>query len=153
MNAFARPVTAAALVLVLAACGSDDSGSDSGNAPAPSSSGSSASTTPTPADETVASVMLRRSGGLKGEPLDRAFVVGHAPPQGFTAAEQEEVIAGAQQLVDAEITLPDVPDNTCCDRYTYVVVIGFADGTSTTYTALDGEGLPGAFSDLLGRLS
>ena len=59
------------------------------------------------------------------------------------------MFAIAQRLVDAGVTLDQLPANTCCDRYTFVVVVGIADGTSTTYTALDGEPMPTVFSSLL----
>ena len=46
-----------------------------------------------------------------------------------------------------------MPANICCDRYVYIVSIQLADGTTKTFTSVDGLNQPKLFGDLLSRLA
>lgn len=154
MKIFSRSVVAASLLAMLCACGStsDDAGSPGGddtstNAPADQDQEDSASSS------TVASVVFRRSGGLKPIEVNRVFSADQTPPKGYTEVDVEKVIGAAQKLVDAGVTIPDMPKDVCCDRFTYEVVVRFADGTATTYTTIDGLEQPPLLASLLGAVS
>lgn len=138
--------------LVLSSCGSDTSA-----ATGPGHSSGTTTTTSTsaakPAGDRVASVVLRRSGGLKPTPVTRVFTAGEAPPKGYTAADLARVLRAAQALVDSNQKLRPLPANTCCDRYVYSVSIKLADGTTRSYSSVDGLNQPHIFQVLLSRLS
>jgi hypothetical protein len=136
-------------VLVLAGCGSTaDQAADS------SANGHSATrSTPQASGDAVVSVSLRRSGGLKPVAVSRVFSAGHAPPQGFSKTDVDKVLRAAQAFVSAAPKIRPVPANVCCDRYLYIVSIELADGTSRTFTSVDGVNQPKLFGDLLSRLA
>jgi hypothetical protein len=140
-----------ACVLVLSGCASqrpgasDDSG---GTTPV------SASTTVTSAPgDSVAAVTLRRSGGLKPVNVMRVFAAGQAPPKGYTAADVDRALGAAQAFLEAGGAVNPVDPNTCCDRYSYQVVISFANGTSTRFITVDGVTQPKPFDTLLRALA
>ena len=145
MRLFATLVCA----VVLAGCGSTaDQAADS------SGGGHSATqSTPQTTGDAVVSVSVRRSGGLKPIAVSRVFSAGHAPPQGFSKADVEKVIRAAQAFVAAAPKIRPVPANICCDRYLYIVSIQLADGTTKTFTSVDGLNQPKLFGDLLSRLA
>lgn len=161
MNIILRTLPAALLLVALAGCGSADD--DAPDSVAQDSSTPSSSTDPSnpggdaPAEDgdssTVVSVSFHRSGGLKPLKVDRTFSTDEAPPEDYSRLDVEKVIASAQKLLDAGVTLPEMPKDTCCDRYTYLIIVGLADGSSTTYTSLDGLQQPPEFADLLSAVS
>jgi hypothetical protein len=137
--------------VVLGGCGSDNApGNRSAGAADTSPAASTSATTP---PDRVASVLLRRSGGLKPIPVTRVFTAGEAPPKGYTAADLARVLRAAQALVDAHQKIRPLPAITCCDRYLYSVSIVLADGTTRSYSAVDGVNQPRIFKVLLSRLS
>lgn len=158
------PAVLAVLVsaAVLGGCGSDSAGTsaDAGTTSSTSSLSSLSSTssgasdaaeTPTEADpDEVVAVSVRRSGGLKGGgDVTVLFSREADPPERFDAEDVDAVLAAAQTVVDDDVQVPAMPANTCCDRYTHVIVVSLADGSSVTYTTLDGMRLPPEMTALL----
>lgn len=138
----------AVLVVVLAGCGSDDASSGGAAAgPGPPA------TTEQGESPTVTSVTYKRSGGKTGGIVRRTFAPGQPPPEGFTAQQLEQAVDQAQVVVDRGAGMPELPANTCCDRYVYTVVIELSDGSAEMFSAVDGARYPAAFDDLLSVLS
>lgn len=81
--------------------------------------------------------------------VDRVFSAGEPPPSGYDDADVNTVMAAARAFVAADEDVSPVPRDTCCDRYTYRVTLGYADGTSKSFTAVDGVRQPKAFELLL----
>jgi hypothetical protein len=138
----------AVLLVALAGCGSDDA-SSGGAAAEP---GPSATTEPG-GSPTVTSVTYQRSGGKAGGTVRRTFAPGQPPPDGFSEQQVEQVVDHAQVVVDGGAAMPELPANTCCDRYVYTVVIELSDGSVETFSAVDGARYPAAFDELLSVLS
>lgn len=178
MKNFSRAVAAlscaVACAVVVGGCGTDTGRSgtnaaDTSTSPTSAADTSAAETssggagaTPAPrqssaiADRSGSSVMAvsyRRSGGLKAMTVSRVFRADAPPPQGFTATEVDGVLEAAQALVAAHAHVMPLPANTCCDRYVYNVTITLADGTTVTFTTVDGLQQPIAFDSLLSRLA
>jgi hypothetical protein len=137
--------------LVLSSCGSDTPAA-TGPAHASDTTTTSASQAK-PAGDRVASVVLRRSGGLKPTPVTRVFTAGQAPPKGYTADDLARVLRAAQALVDTHQKIRPLPVSTCCDRFLYSVAVKMANGTTKTYATVDGLNQPRIFQLLLSRLS
>ena len=80
MKAIARVLATAALAVVIASCGSDEGSGDSRDTVVRDESSATSPSADVPADDAVTSVTLRRSGGLKTDPIERSFVAGEEPP-------------------------------------------------------------------------
>ncbi|MGH3502912.1 MAG: hypothetical protein ACRDQA_18765 [Nocardioidaceae bacterium] len=131
------------------ACGSGTTSVGVSNNPEPSSGPPTQTTsTPTPTSApTVVSVHLRRSGGFQPSKVSRVFAVHQPPPDGFTQQDVRRVLSAAADLKGVDVN--PMPSNTCCDRYSYALVVTWADGSSRTYTTIDGLDQPPAFTRLL----
>jgi hypothetical protein len=140
-------VTVACLV-ALSGCGSGGAGSTRSAGSSSRTSSLPSTTVPT----SVVSVVLHRSGGLKPVAVTRVFTAGSVPPEGFSRADLANVLTAAQALVSADQKVRPLPTTTCCDRYVYRVSIRLSDGTTKTYSSVDGVKQPRAFDDLLSRL-
>jgi len=160
LRALLAPLALVLATGVLAGCGTDstspsaDSESTSSTSTDPTdptdSAGSTDSTDGAESDpDAVVAVSVRRSGGLKGGELDLLFSREGDPPERFDAGDVDAVLAAAQAVVDDDVEVPKLPANTCCDRYTHVIVVSLADGSSLTYTTLDGMRLPPEMTALL----
>jgi hypothetical protein len=138
--------------VVLTGCGSD---TPAGSGPAHSSGTTTAAgaSSAKPAGDRVASVVLRRSGGLKPTPVTRVFTAAEAPPKGYSADDLARVLRAAQALVDSHQKIRPLPASTCCDRFVYSVSIRLNDGTTKSYSTVDGLSQPRIFQVLLSRLS
>jgi hypothetical protein len=137
--------------LVLSGCGSD---TPAGSGPAHSSGTTTTSASQAlPAGDRVASVILRRSGGLKPTPVTRVFTAGQTPPKGYTTEDLTRVLRAAQALADTNQKIRPLPASTCCDRFLYSVSIKLADGSTKSYATVDGLNQPRIFQVLLSRLS
>jgi hypothetical protein len=140
------------VVILLAACGAPASPatfsplvsivSTSTQAPAPSTSNS-------------AVIIYERSGGFAGQTDTwRIFADGHveaATHSNNTAAPAlttAEVNLAAQQIAQAgffDLQGSYLPDNHCCDLYTYRLTVAL-DGKSKTVTTMDGAQQPAALA-------
>ncbi len=92
-------------------------------------------------------VTVRQSGGLKPVETTVVFAADQPPPDGFTEADVAAILKAA-----ADPTLktpPSTPRDTCCDRFVYRISISYPDGTSTTFTTVDGAPMTPAVSRLL----
>jgi hypothetical protein len=145
MRALLRMAAASAAVALLAGCGS---GAGGGGGPERQAS----SSRPDGGSEVVA-VSLHRSGGLKPLPVTRVFAENRPPPHGYTQADVDAALAAADAFVRSGADVGKPPQNTCCDRYTYVVTLTFGDGTSSSYSTVDGVDEPASFERLLDALA
>jgi hypothetical protein len=152
MNTTLRLLVTLLCVAVLCGCASSNP-SGSGGPPASDDTTTAKSTPTAAADERVAAVSFRRSGGLKPVQVTRVFKADSAPPQGFSKADVAAVLRAAQALVSADAKVRPLPKNTCCDKYEYSVSIVLSDGSTRTYQTVDGLNQPRAFDDLLSRLA
>ena len=171
MNPLVRLLAGSALcALVLSGCGQNERARSS----QPTPSVTDATTSATPSDPTpstttpstttpstttpsnggmVASVSLRRSGGLKPVEVHRTFGYQSPPPKGFTLADVRRVLRTAKTFVESGDEPAPMPANTCCDRYIYRVTITLTDGTALTYSAIDVNQQPPTFRALLDALA
>jgi hypothetical protein len=145
-----KPLASIALLAGLAACGSSDpSGTSPSTTPTtPTTPGQSTVTVSPPHDFAEAKqVTVVQSGGLK--PIRKTFVfaMDRPAPDGFTRADVKAVLqaAGNPALKKPQPT----PRDTCCDRYLYRISISYPDGTSTTFTTVEGAPTTPAASRLL----
>lgn len=99
------------------------------------------------------SVTFKRSGGLAPMDETSVFAADEPVPSGRTRQEVRAVLEAASdpQLIDAE--LEPMPKDQCCDRRTYVVSIAWDDGSSRTYTTIDGVEQPQVFEELLTKVA
>jgi hypothetical protein len=136
-------------LVALSACGSaTDSGSPSSTAPDTTATSSS------PGSPAVSSVAFSRSGGLKPVAVSRVFSADQPPPKGYTPADVRRALAAATAFVDSGATIRRVsPVGSCCDRYAYRVTITMADGTSKSFSTVDGVAQPKAFDSLIRALA
>lgn len=93
-------------------------------------------------------VSVVRRGGLRPQTVSLRFADGRVPPDGYTRADVAAVLraAGSGALRYGEAP---APTDTCCDQYVYQVSIGWHDGTSRAFTAVQGAARPAALADLL----
>jgi hypothetical protein len=140
-----------ALLSALAACGSAE---PSGTAPStkptvPSVTVTSPPPTMTPPHDFAAArqVTVMRSGGLKPVKETLVFAMDKPAPDGFTRADVAAVLEAA--AAPALKTPPSPPRDTCCDRYVYRVAIAYPDGTTSTFTTVDGASTTPAVTRLL----
>jgi len=138
--------------LVLSSCGSDTP-AGSGSADSSGATTTTSASPAKPAGDRVASVVLRRSGGLKPTPVTRVFTAGEAPPKGYTTDDLARVLRAAQALADSHQKIRPLPASTCCDRFVYSVTITLANGRTKSYATVDGLNQPRIFKVLLSRLS
>lgn len=99
------------------------------------------------------SVTFKRSGGLAPTDETSVFAADKPVPSGRTRQEVRAVLEAASdpELIEAE--LEPMPKDQCCDRQTYVVSITWDDGSSRTYTSIDGVDQPQVFEELLTKLA
>ncbi len=145
-----KPLAAIALLAAVAACGSTDpSGTSPGTPPTTSTtSGHPTVTVSPPHDFTAArQVTVIQSGGLKPVKKTLVFAHGRAAPEGFTKADVQAVLQAAAD--PALKTAQPTPGDPCCDRYVYRVTISYPDGTSTTFTTVEGAATTPAAKNLL----
>jgi hypothetical protein len=153
-SGFVLPVVTAVAVLALtAACGSEESSPQAGTDTASTHTSSGTTSTSAGDGETQAvQVVLRRTGGLRPTQLTLVYAADTPPPGNATEADVHDVLAAASNpaLHDADMTR--VPKNTCCDRQFYSVTITYADGSTRTFSTLDGLQQPKVFERLLSML-
>jgi hypothetical protein len=93
-------------------------------------------------------VTVIRSGGIRGGEATFVFALDHAPPQGFTSSDVKAVLkAAADPMLKQVTTTP--PGTTCCDRYTYQLTVKYPDGSTHSYSAVQGSHQPAPLAHLL----
>lgn len=123
---------------LLAACGeADPSGTTPGTTQTPTRTTQPGQTMTPPHDFPAAErVTVLRSGGLKPAPRSLVFALDRPAPDGFTRADVAAVLRAA---ADPALKGPmPTPRDICCDQFVYRVSIAYPDGTSTTFTTVDG---------------
>ncbi len=132
------------LLATLAACGSTDPSTHPPDTTREHSVGSATS----PHDFAAArQVTVVQSGGLGVVRHRFVFAMDQPPPDGFTRADVAAVLAAAANPT-LKLAQPD-PGNSCCDRYVYRVSIVYRDGTTTSFTTVDGGPTTPAAAHLL----
>ena len=146
---FLSLVLAAAAVAGCAA--QDPSGGPSDRPTRTSSSGPTTSPEQQSSKQAV-SVTFRLSGGL--EPTDETvvFAAGESLPSGRTKGEVRGVLESASDPELVDVDMEPMPKDQCCDRQTYVISIRWDDGSSRTYTSIDGLEQPQVFEELLTKV-
>lgn len=145
--------------LGMAACGSSTSGTEAQRplTTEPTSTGldpqPTSSSPPPTSGASAVSVSLIRTGGLKPVPLERTFSASKPPPSGYTSSDVRAVLQAADAFESADVSLTPVPDNPCCDQYSFAVTVLRDDGSSATYRTMDGQRQPRSFDTLLRELS
>jgi hypothetical protein len=137
-------VVAVALLLVLTGCAEENSpespqaGGSGNNATSPAETPPESEATP-PAAQPATRVEYTRSGGIVGGvQATNTFVRGQAPPTGFTAAEQREVLRAAAAPALRDLPAKQLPKDLCCDLFIYQVTVTWSDGETRTFMAADG---------------
>jgi hypothetical protein len=149
----------ALLALTLSGCGEDAGGAGSGGSggeattPAettsPTDPASTDSSTTDPAELTAEKVVYARSGGLTGDLLTFTFTAGEPPPDGFTAQQQQKILAAASSPELRELKTGELPKGLCCDLFIYEVTVTWSDGSSRAYATADGRDTPPALQRLM----
>lgn len=148
MNKIARLLAVVSLLAVVAACGSESGDDDTAG------QGTTSGTSEQPAaDQSVVSVALRQSGGLKPVSVTRVFTADAAPPKGYSSADVDAAIAAAEAFTESGAEVTPMPQDTCCDRYEYDITITYADGSTTTVQTIDGLRQPPEVRALVSALS
>lgn len=93
--------------------------------------GSAAAAAPSSGSAPTASVVLERSGGLAGG--TDVFAADQSISDQRAARLMELTSGHRFRSLDAEY----LPQVTCCDRYHYRIVVGYADGGSKTVSTVD----------------
>ncbi len=124
------------------------------------SSGSSAPPRETPVVESTSapsgaqavSVTYTQTGGLAGTVETRHFSLDRPRPAGLSRVDIKTALRAASDPALRTLKMTPLPEDQCCDRFSYVVTIRWDDGSSRTYRSLDGVEQPAAFSRLIGHL-
>lgn len=152
-------LAAVALLAGAVACGSDSPSQGSPSATPPHSThstdsgggGGGATVTPPHDFPAAQQVTIMRSGGLKPGKQTLVFAMDRPAPRGFT---ERDVAAVLKAAADPELKdPPSDPGNTCCDMYVYRVTISYPDGTSSTFSAVQGTGASPAVDQLIALAS
>lgn len=147
------------LVLGSAACGG---GAAPDSAPADAAD-TAVSAAPIP--DSIPLVMLQQGGGISGATSELTLfrtgevtlaqdpAPGGIPVRRWTIApaEYEAVVALIASPAFAALDTEYLPENTCCDRITYIVTVPAAAGARTIRT-MDAAQYPDALAELLDRL-
>lgn len=162
MVRFTPACGAVLLVVLTAGCGSARPGSDP-VAPAPMSnahrtvpttpSSTLTSTSPLPRGPQsygppARSVVLHRTGGLKPVELTRVFAMNRPPPKGFSRDDVKRVLEAAAVPELRPVAMTPGPSGTCCDFYSYRIVITLTDGSRVSFVT-DGRNAPPMVARLL----
>ncbi len=140
-------------LVAITGCGTTDATSTAADDTGPTTSGSTPTNATTPHRPAITSVSYRRGGGLKPTTVTRIFTADGTPPDGFTAADVDQVLDAAQTFAESQEVVKPLPANVCCDRYIYNVTISWSDGTTKTFASVDGQRQPKAFESLLSQLA
>jgi hypothetical protein len=93
-----------------------------------------------------------RDGGLKGGRAQWTFARGGAPPAGHTDADVRRALRAASASELARVHLR-TPATSCCDRYRFLIVIRYANGSTERFSTVDGDPWPPAFRALVRAVS
>jgi hypothetical protein len=145
----ASRVVLALLVTVLAACGSAG-GSSHGKGEAGGPPGVPASTSPS--QVRAVNVTYTRAGGKTGH-IETVQIAAGKAAKGYDKAEVRGVLAAASRPELRTLHLPLMPQDLCCDRYTYTVRVSWSDGSTKIFRTADGLRQPSVLRRLLAALA
>ncbi len=97
-------------------------------------------------------MVFRRTGGIRPTTVNLVYAANREAPAGTSSADVQDILSAASNPQLRNVELTPVPKNTCCDRQEYVVLITYADGTTTSFRTLDGLQQPRVFEHLLSML-
>lgn len=98
--------------------------------------GAPASASAMPASASAQRVTVERTGGYLG--LHDVFVVNASDP----APEVPNLVSLASSPEFQSLDQSYLPPSTCCDRFSYLVTVDYADGTSEVVLTMDGAKAP-----------
>jgi hypothetical protein len=149
MSALRRLVACGAAV-ALTGCG----GVTAGHAGPPRHDAPRTSSSPTaPAASRAVSVTFERMGGKTGVQQVRRFAAGQPPPAGTGRSQVRAVLDAASVSTLRTLHLPRMPQDLCCDRFTYTIWITWADGKKRVFRTADGLHKPAPLRHLISVLS
>ena len=108
--------------------------------------------TSAPPRSPVVSVTYEKSGGIAGVYERRVYSLNEKASDGVSRAEGTEGLRAASDPELRTLEMTPLPEDQCCDRFSYAVTITWKDGTARTYESLDGVEQPPAFYRLLHHL-
>jgi hypothetical protein len=98
------------------------------------------------------SVTYTRTGGKTGHTQTVQIVPGR-PVKGYDKTQVRDVLAAASRPELRTLHLPLMPQDLCCDRYVYTVMVGWSDGSAKVFRTADGLPQPSALRRLLAALA
>ncbi|MBA3989458.1 MAG: hypothetical protein H0X54_00220 [Propionibacteriales bacterium] len=152
MNRIAQLFLSLVLAAAAAGCAAQDPSGGPSDRPTRISSSGPITSPEQQSSKQAVSVTFRLSGGL--EPTDETvvFAAGESLPSGRTKGEVRGVLEAASDPELVDVDMEPMPKDQCCDRQTYVVSIRWDDGSSRTYTSIDGLEQPQVFEELLTKV-
>jgi len=152
MNRIAQLFVSLVLAAAAAGCAAQDPSGGPSDRPTRISSSGPITSPEQQSSKQAVSVTFRLSGGL--EPTDETvvFAAGESLPSGRTKGEVRGVLEAASDPELVDVDMEPMPKDQCCDRQTYVVSIRWDDGSSRTYTSIDGLEQPQVFEELLTKV-
>jgi hypothetical protein len=93
-------------------------------------------------------VTVIRSGGIQGGKSTFVFALDRTPPRGFTTADVTDILKAAADPMLKQVGATP-PGDTCCDRYVYHLTVEYPDGSTDSYSAVEGEHQPAPLAHLL----
>lgn len=142
----AAAVAASVALVALTGCGDNPSTTEPNSA---AGSDTTRASLPDPVSDVIR-VVVSRSGGFAGVKDLSVFTSDGPPPDRYTKAQQEAVIAAATNpaLDDVKLSKP----NPCCDKFVYRIVVSSDGEPIHTFATADGETWPPAFAALMDAL-
>jgi hypothetical protein len=153
MNRFAQLLMSLVLVATVTGCAAEAPSNRPGDRPAPSSQPRPTTSPGEESSKQAVSVTFRRSGGIAYTDETTVFAGDEPPPPGRTKAEVRAVLEAASDPELIDVDMEPMPKDQCCDRRTYVISVAWGDGSSRTYTSIDGLEQPQIFQELLTKVA
>ena len=141
------------LVASIVGCAAEEPSDGPRDRPAPTNSSSPTTSPEEQGSKQAVSVTFSRSGGLKPTDETAVFAADSPLPSGRTRGEVRGVLEAASDPELIQVDMEPMPKDQCCDRQTYVISVRWDDGSSRTYTSIDGLEQPQVFEELLTKVA
>lgn len=152
MNRIVQLLVSLVLVAAVAGCAAEDPSGGPSDRPTPTSSSGPTTSPEQQGSKQAVSVTFRLSGGLDPTDETAVFAAGRSLPSGRTRGEVRDVLEAASDPELVDVAMEPMPKDQCCDRQTYVISIRWDDGSSRSYTSIDGLEQPQVFEELLTKV-
>ncbi|MDQ3095787.1 MAG: hypothetical protein M3Q82_07500 [Actinomycetota bacterium] len=153
MNRIAQLLVSLVAAAAIAGCAAEDPAGGPSERPTPTSSSGPTTAPEQQGSKQAVSVTFRLSGGLDPTDETAVFATGGSLPSGRTRGEVRGVLEAASDPELVDVDMEPMPKDQCCDRQTYVISIRWDDGSSRTYTSIDGLEQPQVFEELLTKIA